>query len=161
MGSRYRARVRPSLSLTVLSTVRQEDRVDTHPKLDNLEQRRTRLYDQLVASGDLRRGSVTESYRRCGKPNCACAGEKHPGHGPRWMWTRKDDGKTTGRQLKPDEVDKVRGEIAAYRRFVRLSREVVEVNEAICEARPLQPPGDNDAAEPTPAEAEKGGWSTS
>ncbi|MGH3665332.1 MAG: DUF6788 family protein [Egibacteraceae bacterium] len=133
--------------------------MDTDRQLDNLRRRRTRLYERLAATGDLRRGSVTESNRRCGKPNCACARDDHPGHGPRFMWTRKDGGKTTGRQLKPDEVDKVRGEIAAYRRFVQVSREVVEVNEAICEARPVEPPGD-DGVEPAPAGAEKGGSST-
>lgn len=137
--------------------------MDTDPQLDDLAQQRTRLYEQLAATGDLRRGSVTESYRRCGKPNCACAREEHPGHGPRVMWTRKDaDGKTTGRQLKAEEVDKVRGEIAAYRRFVEVSRRVVEVNEAICEARPLEPPaGDDREAEVEVAEAEKGGSSPS
>ena len=135
----------------------------TDPQLDDLQQQRTRLYEQLAASGDLRRGSVTESYRRCGKPNCACAGKDHPGHGPRVMWTRKDaDGKTTGRQLKAEEVDKVRGEITAYRQFVEVSRQVVEVNEAICEARPLKRPADDDVAgEPQTAEAEKGGSSPS
>jgi hypothetical protein len=131
--------------------------MDTDPQLDDLQQQRARLYDQLAATGDFRRGSVTESYRRCGKPNCACAREGHPGHGPRVMWTRKDaDGKTTGRQLKPEEVAKVRDEIAAYRRFVELSREVVEVNEAICEARPVELPVVEDR-EADAADAEKGG----
>ncbi|MEX2621964.1 MAG: DUF6788 family protein [Egibacteraceae bacterium] len=135
--------------------------MDTDPQLDDLEQQRTRLYDQLAATDDFRRGSVTESYRRCGKPNCACARQDHPGHGPRVMWTRKDPGgKTTGRQLTAEEVDKVRGEIAAYRQFVELSRQVVEVNEAICEARPLQPLAD-DHSEAEVADAEKGGSSPS
>lgn len=39
--------------------------------LSELEQQRTQLYAQLTAVGDLRRGSVNETYRRCGKPNCA------------------------------------------------------------------------------------------
>lgn len=41
--------------------------------LEDLEQRRARLYDQLAATGDFRRGSISENYRRCGKPNCVCA----------------------------------------------------------------------------------------
>ncbi|MEX2621691.1 MAG: DUF6788 family protein [Egibacteraceae bacterium] len=136
--------------------------MDTDPQLDDLEQQRTRLYDQLAATDDFRRGSVTESYRRCGKPNCACARQDHPGHGPRVMWTRKDPGgKTTGRQLKAEEVDKVRGEIAAYRQFVEVSRQVVAVNEAICEARPLQPPSDEGEGEAEVADPERGGSSPS
>jgi hypothetical protein len=44
-----------------------------HASLDDLEAQRERLYDQLAATGDFRRGSISENYRRCGKPNCACA----------------------------------------------------------------------------------------
>ena len=135
--------------------------MDTDPQLDELRRQRARLYEQLADTDDFRRGSVSETYRRCGKPNCVCAGEDHPGHGPRWMWTRKDpDGKTVGRALKADEVDKVRDEIAAYRGFVEVSKQVVEVNEAICEARRVDPAvaeGDDDAG----AEDEKGGSSAS
>lgn len=68
--------------------------------LEDLEQRRARLYDQLAATGDFRRGSISENYRRCGKPNCVCAQEGHPGHGPRYLWTRTVAGRgTKGRQL--------------------------------------------------------------
>ena len=135
--------------------------VDDDPQLDELRQQRSRLYEQLADTDDFRRGSVSETYRRCGKSNCVCASEGHPGHGPRWMWTRKDaDGKTVGRALKVDEVDKVRDEIAAYRGFVEVSKQVVEVNEAICEARGVDSvvaEGDDGAG----AEDEKGGSSAS
>ena len=58
------------------------------PSLTELEKQRTRLYAQLAATADFRRGSVTENYRKCGKPNSACAEPGHPGHGPRFLWTR-------------------------------------------------------------------------
>ena len=58
------------------------------PSLPELEAERDRLYAQLSVVGDFRRGSVSENYRRCGKPNCACAQPDHPGHGPRFLWTR-------------------------------------------------------------------------
>jgi hypothetical protein len=124
--------------------------------LDDLEQQRDRLYDQLAATGDFRRGSISENYRRCGKPNCACAQPDHPGHGPRYLWTRTVAGRgTKGRQLSADEVDKVRGELANYQRFAEVSERIVEVNEAICEARP---PDAADAVPPSAdTEAEKGG----
>jgi hypothetical protein len=127
--------------------------------LDDLEQQRDRLYDQLAATGDFRRGSISENYRRCGKPNCACAQPDHPGHGPRYLWTRTVAGRgTKGRQLSADEVDKVRGELANYQRFAEVSERIVEVNEAICEARP---PDAADAVPPSAdTEAEKGGSTT-
>ena len=54
------------------------------PSLPELEALRDRLYARLATVGDFRRGSVSVNYRRCGKPNCACADQDHPGHGPRF-----------------------------------------------------------------------------
>jgi hypothetical protein len=59
----------------------------SEPSLPELEAERDRLYAQLSEVGDFRRGSVSENWRRCGKPNCACARPVHPGHGPRFLWT--------------------------------------------------------------------------
>jgi hypothetical protein len=108
----------------------------TEPSLPELEQQRAQLYARLAATGDLRPGSINATYRRCGKPNCACAQPGHPGHGPRWLWTRSAGGRTRTRQLSPGELGKVRAELAAYKEFAGLSEQIVEVNEAICEARP-------------------------
>ena len=60
----------------------------SEPSLPELEAERDRLFAQLSRVGDFRRGSVSENWRRCGKPNCACAAPDHPGHGPRFLWTR-------------------------------------------------------------------------
>jgi hypothetical protein len=127
--------------------------------LADLEQRRAQMYAELSATGDFRRGSITENYRRCGKPNCACAEPDHPGHGPRHLLTRSVAGKTKGRQLSPGpELDKARQEIANYQHFATLSQQIVEVNEAICDARPIPT---RTETEPTAAtQAEKGGSSS-
>lgn len=110
-------------------------------RLADLEARRAGLYEELAEVGDFRRGSISENYRRCGKANCACARPDHPGHGPRYLWTRSVPGRgTRGRQLRTGEVGKVRQELAGYDRFADLSQRIVEVNEAICEARPAVPP---------------------
>ena len=65
----------------------------SEPSLPELEAERDRLYAQLSAVGDFLRGSVSENYRKCGKPNCACAAPDHPGHGPRFLWTRTARGR--------------------------------------------------------------------
>jgi len=126
----------------------------TDQPLADLEEQRARLYEQLAATGDFRPGSINATYRRCGKPNCACAREGHPGHGPRWLWTRSVGGKTRTRQLAPAELDKVRAELAAYQQFAALSEQVVAVNEAICEARPVTPSAGEPQARPA---GERGG----
>ena len=108
----------------------------TEPSLPELEDLRDRLYAQLAATGDFRRGSVTENYRKCGKPNCACAAPGHPGHGPRFLWTRTQGRrKRVGRQLAAAEVAKVRREIARDAEFTATVEQIVEVSEKICEAR--------------------------
>lgn len=126
-------------------------------RIGDLEQQRERLYEQLAEVGDFRRGSVSENWRRCGKANCVCAGPGHRGHGPRMLWTRSlGGGKSRARQLRAEEVEKVRAELGEYHRFAALAEEIVEVNEAICEARPVAPP--EPARVPTPPPSgEKGG----
>jgi hypothetical protein len=124
------------------------------PSLAELEQQRAELYGRLAATGDFRPGSVNATWRRCGKPNCACAREGHRGHGPRWLWTRSAGGRTRSRQLAPAEVEKVRAELANYREFTALTGQIIEVSEAICEARPPVPAA---GGSPAPPAGEKGG----
>jgi hypothetical protein len=126
----------------------------TDQPLADLEEQRARLFEQLAGLGDFRPGSVNATYRRCGKPNCTCAQEGHPGHGPRYLWTRSAGGRTRSRQLSGTEVGKVRREVANYREFLAVSEQIVEVSEAICEARP---PGRSAEESPAGPAGERGG----
>ena len=133
----------------------------TGPSMEEMEAQRRELVEKLAEVGDFRRGSVSYSYRRCGKANCACARTPgHPGHG-RLMWTRTGpDGKTRGRLIKPAEEQKVRAELVNYHRYADISDQIVEVNEAICEARPpgaSAPQPRPTAAPPVGPDGEKGG----
>jgi hypothetical protein len=111
----------------------------TVPLLAELEARRARLFERLAAVGDFRRGSISENWRRCGKSSCRrCAEPGSRGHGPRWLWTRTVPGRgTIGRQLRAEELGKVRAELESYQQFAALAEEITEVSEAICEARPV------------------------
>jgi hypothetical protein len=127
----------------------------SEPSLPELEAERDRLYAQLAVVGDFRRGSVSVNYRKCGKPNCACAAPDHPGHGPRFLWTRSEGRRTrVGRQLAAGEVDKVRREVARHAEFTAISEQIAAVNEKICEARPVA-----GADAPSAPEGEKRGSS--
>ncbi|MGH3191079.1 MAG: DUF6788 family protein [Streptosporangiaceae bacterium] len=127
----------------------------SEPSLAELEAERNRLYAQLSAVGDFRRGSVSVNWRRCGKPNCACAAPDHPGHGPRFLWTRSEGRrKRVGRQLAAAEVGKARRELARHAEFTAAVERIIEVNEQICEARPVSAAD----APPVPG-GEKGGSS--
>jgi len=110
--------------------------------LSRLQARRTALLQSLAATGDMRRGSITEVYRSCGKPNCACAAPDHPGHGPYYAFTKKVDGKTKTLQLRSGPtLAKLEREVASYRSFRETCERLIEVNEALCDTRPVDDQG--------------------
>jgi hypothetical protein len=97
--------------------------VETTPRVVTWNTGGTGCMPNWPPPGDFRRGSISETYRRRGKPNCACAQPDHPRHGPRYLWTCTVAGRgTLGRQLSADEVDKLRAELANYQRFATESR---------------------------------------
>src|SRR5208282_96345 len=107
-------------------------------EVDRLEMKRSKLYKELSDIGDFRRGSITISYRRCGKPNCICAKPDHPGHGPQYRLTTKLDGRTQARNLKSGpELQIVEQEVANHQRFRKILNSIVEVNEQICDSREM------------------------
>jgi hypothetical protein len=103
--------------------------------LSELEAQRERLKLRLSSLGDLRPGSLAERYRKCGKPNCHCAQPGQTGHGPSWSLTHDVKGKTATRIIPEALVPQTREQIAEYRRLRDLTRDLVEVNEQICEGR--------------------------
>lgn len=106
--------------------------------LAQLESRRKRLHEQMVALGDFRRGSISVNFRKCGKSNCACSRAGHPGHGPQYLWNATIEGKSQAENLRlGPHLEKVSQEVENHRTFVRLSKEVVTVNEEICRKRPV------------------------
>lgn len=110
--------------------------------LEELEGRRAAVRKQIEEIGDMRRGSIAERYRQCGKHPCCCEQADHPGHGPYYSLTVKAEGTTVTRHLAGAELAKVEREIAAFRQFQELVPALVAVNEEICEARPVGDPGD-------------------
>jgi len=101
-----------------------------------LEGKRKSLYQQLEKTGDFRRGTISANYRKCGKGNCICAREGHPGHGPQYLWNTTIKGKSYAKNLKlGPELQKYLDEIDNYRNFLRFCHELVQVNEEICDLR--------------------------
>jgi hypothetical protein len=104
-----------------------------------LEVRRKKLFRQMEDLGDFRRGTISVNYRKCGKSNCACARKDHPGHGPQYLWNVSVAGKTQARNLPVGpELEKAEREVERYRAFLRLTQELAEVNDRICQLRPAR-----------------------
>ena len=106
-----------------------------------LRDRRDRLKTDLAQLGDLRPGSLVERYRRCGKSNCHCAHKGATGHGPSWSLTREVAGKTVTTIIPSGAVEQTRRQLAEYKRFRRLGKELVDTSEQLCDAQLLAPEG--------------------
>jgi hypothetical protein len=107
--------------------------------LSALENRRAELLRALAQLNDMRPGSIVGAVWRCGKSTCHCAHPEDPGHGPNLRLTYKWHGKTVTQALPtPAAVRKTRQEIAEFRNYQQLSRELVEVSEQVCRLRPVE-----------------------
>ena len=108
--------------------------------LAELEQQRNTLFQEMLRLPDFRSGSITATRGRCGKPSCRCHQPHQPGHGPSFRLTRKVQGKTVTESFaSPAALQKAQREVEAYHRFRELAQALLEINEKICQARPLQP----------------------
>jgi hypothetical protein len=108
------------------------------------EQQRKKLLKKLAKIGNFRRGTISVNYRKCGKKNCACAKEGHPGHGPQFLWSTTMKGKSYTKQLKVGPVlQKYVEENDNYRTFQRLCEEIIKVSEKISDLIPAREVRDN------------------
>ena len=107
--------------------------------LNTLEQRRSDILSRILQLGDFRSGSITAIKGRCGKSTCRCHQPGQSGHGPNLRLTRKVNGKTISESFSSaTELRKAQREVEAFHRFRQLSQELLEVNEKICRARPVE-----------------------
>ena len=114
--------------------------------LPQLEKQRAQVGQEIEGLGDFRRGSITSITGRCGKANCRCHQPGHPGHGPNFRLTRKVQGKTVSQTFStPAALRKAQREVAEFHKFQALSQTLVEVNEKICQLRPVE--GEEESSE--------------
>mgnify|MGYP001600494582 CR=1 FL=1 len=108
-------------------------------ELTVLERKREGILKQINEIGDLRRGSISAIFRRCGKVNCVCMKDpEHGGHGPVYFWSVRIKGKSYARNFKIGSMmEKYRKETDNFRKYSKLNSELVTVNEKICDLRPV------------------------
>ncbi len=125
-----------SLEVYTTSRRRTDDRVPASTGIAPRE-----VAHALASLKDMRPGSVVGAVFRCGKASCHCARPEDPGHGPSLRLTYKWHGKTVTEALPtPAAVRKAEREIAEFREYQRLGRDLVEVNAKICRLRPVEEP---------------------
>jgi hypothetical protein len=107
-------------------------------ELTKLEKKRQGILKEIQDLGDMRSGSISVRYQQCGKRPCICHSPGHPGHGPIYSFSTLVDGKTKISNFKlGPELDKLRKDIENYRNFKKLSQELIETNNKICDLRPI------------------------
>jgi hypothetical protein len=98
-----------------------------------LRDKRAQIAARLADIDDLRPGVLTARFRKCGKPNCHCAQKDSPGHGPSYSLTHRVGGKTVTQVIpQGPAVERAKAQIAEYRRFRILVRELIAISEQIC-----------------------------
>ena len=107
--------------------------------LDALEQLRAAILSRIFRSG----GFSQRVHYFCQWPlwetQCRCHQPNQPGHGPNFRLTRKVHGKTVTETFASlSALRKAQREIEGFHRFRELSRELLDVNERICHARPVE-----------------------
>lgn len=92
--------------------------MDKEPRpLPSEEAERRRIATVLADAGFCLPGSINDERTRCGKPGCRCKADPPVLHGPYHHWTRKIDGKTVGRYLSNEQLDRYAGWFEGARRF--------------------------------------------
>ena len=100
--------------------------------MKNLIKRRDKAAEQLrKLATTMLIGSLSETYRTCGNPNCRCH-STGPKHGPHlYVSYRGDTGRTTGYYVRTALHDRVRSGLEAWREFQELAKEVAALNKQI------------------------------
>jgi hypothetical protein len=107
--------------------------------LSDLEHQRNAILQQMLRLPDFRSGSITATRGTCGKANCRCHQPNQPEHGPNYRLTRKVKGKSVTETFATSaELRKAEHEVETYHRFRQLAQELLEINEKICRARPVE-----------------------
>jgi hypothetical protein len=99
-----------------------------------LRKRRRRLVRDLPPIEQLLRGSLTETYKRCGRPNCHCA--NGTGHGPKHYLVISQPGGGARRDYIPNaKHEDVAGLIANFNKARDVLNEICTINTELLRRR--------------------------
>jgi hypothetical protein len=87
------------------------------------------LAEQFANAKPMRRGSLSERYVKCSKPDCPCCENEEARHGPYYSVSRVVNGRTQSRWLNAEEAEIVRRQVEQGQRF----RKSIEAYWEACE----------------------------
>jgi hypothetical protein len=97
-------------------------------QLEGIQRRYRELKNRLQDLGFVIAGSVSERRTTCGAANCHCRTDPQQRHGPYFEYTRKVEGKTTGRRLTAEQTEQYRIWIANRRVLDQITADMDELS---------------------------------
>lgn len=73
--------------------------------MKKIEKQYMEIKNELFKLGFIIYGSINIVYHKCGRSYCKCKEDKSKLHGPYYLWTRKDKGKTISKKLNKKQVE--------------------------------------------------------
>ena len=100
-----------------------------------LKKKRQQLIDEINAiEGKILRGSVIESYKKCGKPGCKC--EHGKGHGPKYSMTINfPKRRPENDYIRLEQITLVKEYVTNYQLLKDLIEEICIINRIIIKRR--------------------------
>lgn len=102
-------------------------------KLEKLLKKYAELQKQLIQIDYICNGSVMSLYRKCGKSNCGCKEDHQMRHGPYFVWTRKEKGKTVTRSLSEKQAEHCSEYIQNFKKIESIIEEMKKITIQIVE----------------------------
>jgi hypothetical protein len=96
---------------------------------EQLRKEYAHLKARLREIGFICAGSLVERWMPCGKPNCACAGNRARWHGPYFQLSWKQKGKTVSRRLSPEHAALYRQWVANRQRLDTIIQQMQRVSQ--------------------------------
>ena len=97
------------------------------PEASLLRQRKHKVMRQFQLPDDLLPGCLTQTHRRCGRPNCHCPTQGDPGH-PIWFLTFMSGGKRRVERIPVAWVESVGKQVEAGRAFQDAIKDMLAAN---------------------------------
>jgi len=78
------------------------------------------LKNKIISRDWILQGTLLRQYKQCGKTNCRCHQDKKYWHGPYWIWTRKENGKTITKTLNQKQAKMVKKSLEEMKKINKL-----------------------------------------
>ena len=107
--------------------------------MSRAEKRREEIVAAISRLGLAVPGSITDRMTRCQRSGCHCKADPPRLHGPYPTWTRRVDGTTITRTLRPEDADQLRSYLDTHHKLRQLVTELEAISAQIAEESLTRP----------------------